>query len=414
MHIRLVAMGSHGDVVPFIALAFALVSRGHDIVLAAPASFEEMATRAGVPFHGLGTRDLYEQCLRAADLWRPVRGITALFSQLSVATQQTYDWLVHESLNHDIVVVASSLSLGARVVEDKLALRVITVHASPILVESRHASPLLPGLSMRWMTSSRFRHWLGRGAERFVLGPAALPSLNALRSRLDLPAVRRLRHWWNSPSRVVLMFPAWYAPPQADWLPQAKQAGFPASTSSGHAEGLERDLSAFLMQGPAPLVFTYGTAMRQGKRFFETAIAVCRRMNRRGILLAAAGDQVPSGLPEGVIHRPYVPLSLLLPRSAALIHHGGIGTLTQALAAGIPQLIVPMAFDQFDNGDRVRRLGVGLTLSPNRFTPARAARCLNRLLLSPQVAQRCRNTRALMAREDGVSVACDYIEAAES
>jgi rhamnosyltransferase subunit B len=49
----------------------------------------------------------------------------------------------------------------------------------------------------------------------------------------------------------------------------------------------------------------------------------------------------------------------LLPQVAALVHHGGIGTTAAALAAGIPQLIAPFAFDQFDNAARTVRLGVG-------------------------------------------------------
>lgn len=112
-----------------------------------------------------------------------------------------------------------------------------------------------------------------------------------------------------------------------------------------------------------------------------------------------------------MIHAAYAPLSALLPRCAALIHHGGIGTVAQALSAGIPQLIVPVAFDHFDEAERVRHLGLGTTLSRRRFTPARAARHLDQLLASPEVARRCRQARDRMAGEDGVSSACDRIEA---
>jgi UDP:flavonoid glycosyltransferase YjiC (YdhE family) len=395
-----------------MSLASELISRGYNLILAAPAPFKEMASSAGIPFYGLGTKHSYEESLKELDLWHPVRGVSALFSHVSLATHQTYEWLSQQALTQDVLVVASSLSLGARIAQDKLGLRVVTVHASPLLLESRYDSPMLPGGWMRWLTSHRLRHWIGRGAEHLVIGPAALPELNALRSRLKLPAVKRLRHWWNSPNRVVLLFPAWFAPPQSDWLSQAIQVGFPLLKRNRSTEHLQANVSSFLKDGPAPLVFTYGTAMRHGRLFFETAIAVCRRMNRRGILLTAATDQIPSNLPADIIHSTYAPLGLLLPHSAALIHHGGIGTLAQALAAGTPQLIVPLAFDQFDNGDRVRRLGVGSILSAKRLTPARAARHLNHIMGSPQVAQRCREVSNLMVLEAGVDVACDSIEAA--
>ena len=412
MQIHLVAVGSHGDVLPILALGVELIRRGHGVVLAAPAPFEGLARRAGVPFHGLGTRDTYEQAMREPDLWHPRRGVGTLFGGLSDLTEQTYHWLAqqHRRLREGLVV-ASSLSLGARIAQEKLGLNVITVHAMPLLVESRHAAPLLPGLGLAGLMPSRVRHWLGRGADRYVIGPAALPPLNALRARLDLGPVRRLRYWWNSPSRVLLMFPDWFAAPQPDWLPQAVQTGFPIVDRLGDEQALSPALESMLAEGSPPLVFTYGSAMRKAQRFFSTAVSLCEHMGRRGILLSPQDGQIPPDLPEGVIHVPYAPLSALLPRSAALIHHGGIGTVAQALAAGTPQLIVPVAFDHFDEAERIRRLGLGASLSRRRFTPARAARRLDSLLASPEVARRCRQVRERMAEEDGVSSACDRIEA---
>ena len=64
----------------------------------------------------------------------------------------------------------------------------------------------------------------------------------------------------------------------------------------------------------------------------------------------------------------YVSLRRLLPSCAAIVHHGGIGTTSQALAAGIPQTIGPLAFDQFDNAARVERLRCGRWLrNPSRL-----------------------------------------------
>jgi UDP:flavonoid glycosyltransferase YjiC (YdhE family) len=119
---------------------------------------------------------------------------------------------------------------------------------------------------------------------------------------------------------------------------------------------------------------------------------------------------VPTDLPASVLHVPYAPFSRVLPRCAALVHHGGIGTVAQALAAGIPQLVVPVAYDHFDEARWLRRLGVGAALSQRRFTPARAAPTLRRLLSDPCVAQACTAAKLRMAQEDGVVEACDAVE----
>ena len=95
-----------------------------------------------------------------------------------------------------------------------------------------------------------------------------------------------------------------------------------------------------------------------------------------------------------MIHRSYIPLGTLLPRAAALIHHGGIGTTAQGLAAGVPQLVMPMSHDQPDNAARLRHLGVGAALSPPRFTDTRVAQALDRLLRSETVRARCRDLAA--------------------
>ena len=74
--------------------------------------------------------------------------------------------------------------------------------------------------------------------------------------------------------------------------------------------------------------------------------------------------------------------------SAAFVHHGGIGSSAQGLAAGVPQLIQPMAFDQYDNALRLRRLGVAEELVPKRFRGAAVAGALSRLLSDERIAQR--------------------------
>ena len=97
-------------------------------------------------------------------------------------------------------------------------------------------------------------------------------------------------------------------------------------------------------------------------------------------------DQFPPQLPRRVVTARYAPFSKLLPGAAAIVHHGGVGTTSQALRAGIPQVVVPMAFDQFDNAQRVYNLSCGSWLPMTRCTSRRLLTHLERL---PQVATQC-------------------------
>ncbi|MCJ2076560.1 glycosyltransferase [Methylobacterium sp. E-016] len=410
MRVQILAVGTHGDVLPMVAIGVELVRRGHAVTLVAPAPFTGLAARAGLAFYPLCTQAEYDRLLGTHDLWRPWRGAQIMLAAVAAMAEPAYRWIASEQATGGGVVVTSTLGLGARVAQDKLALPIVMVHVTPFLMESRYAPPRLPGLPLPRLLPARFRHWIGRGADRYVIDPSALPGLNAFRTTLDLPPVRRLRHWWNLAPTLILMFPRWYAPPQPDWPTHALQVGFPVADRFGDAAELSEDLAAFLRSGSAPLVFTYGSGMRRGRPFFKTAREICDRMGCRGILLAPQAGQVPPDLPPHIIHVPYAPLAALLPHAAALIHHGGIGTVAQGLAAGIPQLVVPVAFDHFDEARRLIELGVGASLSRRRFSPDRGARALHRLLNSPSVSEACTSLRIKSAASDGVRDACDAIE----
>jgi UDP:flavonoid glycosyltransferase YjiC (YdhE family) len=210
--------------------------------------------------------------------------------------------------------------------------------------------------------------------------------------------------------RIVALFPEWFSPRQPDWPAQTRLTGFPLYSEEGVVEPAA-DVVRFIEEGP-PLVFTPGSANVFGRDFFAAAAEACQRLGRRGLLLTRFAEQVPRSLPAGVRHVDFVPFRWLLKRSALLVHHGGIGSMSQALAAGVPQVIMPMGFDQFDNAARVERLGVGRSLPPKRFRGPALADLIHGLLADAAVAGRCRDVAARLADADGLALACDEIEAA--
>jgi UDP:flavonoid glycosyltransferase YjiC (YdhE family) len=174
------------------------------------------------------------------------------------------------------------------------------------------------------------------------------------------------------------------------------------------------ELVRFLDDGPPPIVFTLGSAaVLDAGQFYVESAAAARMLGRRAILLTGSGGQnCPSPLPPGVAVCEYAPFSELFPRAAAIVHHGGIGTTTQALRAGRPMLVMPYSYDQPDNAERVARLGVARTISRGRYTASHAAAELDRLLTNSAYAERAAVVGARVGAEDGVTIACDALEAA--
>lgn len=411
MKVILTPVGSSGDVHPFVGLGLALRRRGHDVTVMTNGHFGPLVQRAGLEFVELGEAQQYYDALNNPDIWHASRGFGVVANMIMQLVRPMYDELAERYVPGQTLVVGASLALGARVAQEKLGLPLVTMHLQPSLFRSRLDPPrfadlIVPGYSPRWFR--RFICWLGDVA---MVEPVIGRPLNQFRRELGLaPAKGIFRSWWNSPQRVLAMFPEWFAPKQPDWPEQVRLMGFPLYDEKG-VTAVPPDLEAFLQAGDRPIVFTPGSAMRFGQSFFTAAAGACQKLGRRGLLLSRFPEHIPANLPAGVRHFDYAPLSLVLPRSAAMVCHGGIGTVSQALAAGVPLMIMPMSHDQPDNADRLQRLGVGTSLSPRRFTAERLAEKLRGLLDSPEVAQRC---KAIAAKFEGVNAlarACEEVEA---
>jgi rhamnosyltransferase subunit B len=175
--------------------------------------------------------------------------------------------------------------------------------------------------------------------------------------------------------------------------------------------GLPRKLAHFLDDGEPPLVFTLGTAVvTDAGPFYHHSVAAAKLMGRRAILLVKNPRVLLPALSEGVVACDYAPFSLIFPRAAAIIHHGGIGTTAQAMRSGRPSLVMPCAWDQPDNAERAARLGIARTIAQNRYDPHRVSAELGLLLEDPAYAQRAAEIAAKVRQEEGVKSACDALE----
>jgi rhamnosyltransferase subunit B len=405
------ALGSYGDVHPMVGLGAALVARGHRVKIITNPYFEDVVTGAGLEMIGLGTREEYLRLSQHPDLWHPLRGPKLVLGYASARMlRPLYDSLIANYVAGETVFCAHGMDLASRVAGEKLKAPVASILFAPGMLWSMHDSPRLKGALLgegvpRWL--KRFQFMV---SDTFFIRPLLGPELNRLRGELGLPAVQRIFSQWLFASDLPLgLFPDWFGPRQPDWPANTKTVGFPLWDTPGHA-ALPEEVREFLAAGAAPIAFSPGSANNEAHHFFEAAVEACQQLGRRGILLTKYDHQLPAKLPDSVYHVGFVPMSQLLPRTAALVHHGGIGSCAQGFAAGIPQVVRPMSYDQFDNSRRVVRLGVGMEISVRRFTGGRIADALAALLASPTVASRCRDLASRCNGSAALSAACDALE----
>jgi UDP:flavonoid glycosyltransferase YjiC (YdhE family) len=411
MDILFIAFGSHGDVHPFVGLARAMQARGHAVRVAANEIFAEMIGKAGVGFVQCGDRANFERVMNNPDTWNAQKGPAVVLEETAKTLRQMYDLVLAET-RENTLLVGSSLALGALCAAEKHQLKMVTVHLAPICIRSSVTMPILPGGINLNFAPMWARRMFWKIADRVVIAPMINKPLNAFRAEVGLPPVRNVQgEWWNAKLMTIGLWPEWYFPRQPDYPPQVRLAGFPLYDESDHVS-LDPEVEAWLDAGDKPIAFTPGSAMVFGHKFFETAVDVCQRLGRRGLLLTRHPQQVPANLPPTVRHVPFAPFGLLLPRCAAAVHHGGIGTTAQALRAGVPQFMMAMSHDQPDNAEICRLLGVADWTSPRRFTGSRVARKLSRLLESSEVAQACAKIAACAANDRSLETACGLLESA--
>lgn len=409
MHAVLVTYGSLGDLNPFIGLGARLRARGHDVTMIVGANLKAFATGHGFKVLAYGTEDHFRVVFGNPSFWTKVRGMNIVGRSICECMAGQYEAIAAQRHLGDVVLLAHPLAFGARVAHDRLGLPLVTILLSPANVPSAHRMPLALGYpsaanSLPLPLKRRLVRIGARAADR-VLGRS---SINAFRARVGLePLTQPIMRWWLSPQQAVALFPDWYGTPQPDWPGQIRVTSFPRFDPPST---VSPELRAFLDDGEPPVLFTLGSRMAHGRAFFRAAVEACALLSRRGVLVTESVADVPRQLPAHLRHFDHIPFGAVLKEHAAIVHHGGIGTLAQGMAAGIPQLIMPMAFDQSDNADRARRLGVGAWLSPRSHRPHTIARKLRYLLDSDRVAERCAAVAKELADVDPIADACQLIE----
>lgn len=415
MRALLIPVGSHGDVHPFIAIGRALSRRGHEVTVMTNPYFDALVRDAGLKPRALGERQDLRQAIRETpDSMHRLRGATAILRDMMLPLVP--DMLARvgaaiRELRPDVMVI-HPLALGVPWLCEKHGVPWAVATLAPCAWMSRHEPviaikhPFRPEDPPLWWS----RLFLAGG--RRMLARACDRELNALRRTMGLPMERD--QFAGAMRGGMVNLALWsraFRAPVRDDPPRAVVCGFPWHDRHREGEAPAEELDRFLNDGEPPIVFTLGTAaVHLAGRFYHDAAEACRVLGRRGLLLVGRPENEPRDLPPGVRAFTYAPFSTLLPRAAATVHHGGIGTTAQALRAGRPTVAVPMAHDQFDNAARVFRLGVSRTVDFHRLSIARLSRALREVLDHPAFARRAAELGPVIASEDGGETAAAAVE----
>ncbi len=412
MHILFASLGSLGDLHPVMGMAVELKRRGHRVRIASTPFYREKVEGLGLEFSPVRPAwdptdtSLIAQCQDMR------RGTEILLRRLVLPhLRDTYDDLLAAADGIDIMI-AGELLYAAPLVAEKLRLKWASAILSPCTFFSSYDPPVLPNVPelqyLRW-AGPGFHHALQRMSARAI--HHWWKPVRELRSQEGLgPGKNPLLADKYSPHLVLALFSRQLAKPQPDWPANTLQTGFVFHDQSNAAEALSGELETFLANGTPPLVFTLGsTAVHNPGVFYAESVKAARKLNQRALLIGADAAEYTSG--PNLFVTKYAPYSQVFPRCAVIVHQGGVGTTAMAMRAGKPQLIVPYGWDQPDQAARIVRMGTGLTIARKKYSAERAAKTLHKLITDEAFTQRSAEAQKAMQAEDGLSSACNAIEA---
>ncbi len=418
MRIVLSNIGTFGDINPLIAIALELKRRGHTPVMAVPAVFEPKIAPLGLDFHAIRPDIDPKNNLLVEMIYDVKKGTeTGLREFLFPVLRHTYDDLLDaatQPARADLLLLGE-LNYAGPLVAEVTGISWASYVLAPLSFFSAFDPPVLPPYP-RLARADKAVPGFGRvirRVARFVTRKWPHP-IYVLRSELGLAMGKNpIFDAKHSPWLVLALFSRVLGTEQKDWPPNTRITGFCFYDADAGNQALPPHLEAFLAAGPAPVVFTLGSAavLAAGK-FYEVAARAAIKLGIRAVLLIGNDprNRLKQPLPDSICVAEYAPYSELFPRAAMVVHQGGVGTTAQCLRAGKPMLIMPYSHDQPDNARRMRRLKLARVIERGKFTAPRVARTLDAMLAEPKYTVRAAEVAAQLAQEDGVRSASDALE----
>lgn len=408
MKITILTYGSRGDVQPFIPLSLGLKARGHDVKLAAPSRFGDLVEGHGIQFVPLAGEP-EELSRRLNDAGNNF--IRMVFDMMDHAVEIGADVLrqTEEACQDaDLIIHTFSHAVGAHTLAREKNIPDIHIQTFPMFTPTGdYPNVTLP--DWKFPPLNRFTHVL---SQKITWWGSRL-GFEQVRRRAGLPKRKLYSPFDSDPARprtpILCAWSPGVIPPSSDWLPHVHVTGWYFPDPNGHYIP-PAELEKFLESGGPPVCISFGSMVNRDVENIDRVVRESLvQTGNRGIILSG-WSRVKNHSSDQLLYLDAVPHDWLLPRCRMIIHHGGAGTTSAGLRAGIPNIVVPFTADQPFWGRRVHVIGAGPRPIPVRKLSTEK---LTRAILeaeSDPYRERARTAGQMVRNEDGVGQAIAFIE----
>lgn len=223
---------------------------------------------------------------------------------------------------------------------------------------------------------------------------------NAVLATLDPGAVASNDAFAETGDVLLLNYPEeLHAPDRTALLPRHAFLG-----SSVRSEEPDEEVEAWLARDGAPVVYvSLGSFLSVRSDVLARVAEALRSLDVRVALAAGSTSRDELGpIPASWLVRAELPQVTILGQAVLAISHGGNNSVTEAMAAGVPLLLLPLSTDQFAGAAAIEAAGLGEALDPNAATPAQLRTAAEHLLaLAPDASARLARLSLDLTRDPG-------------
>lgn len=339
MKITIVIYDTRGGVQPMLALADGLIKRGHEVLFCANPENEKLVTSYNCSFIPFGPNVKEQMKINAANKKSPDSFSSA--KRIKIETEKQIE-LLPKIIQGSDLVLATGIVFGVRSATEiaKVPFRLIIFYPSAL------------GPGKAGSLFSRLKFKIGMSMLNILLKS----SINKKRKEAGIATVKNVAKYFGGNDIIVA----------SDVVLNRVQEGVTATyTQTGYMflpplRELAKDVETFISAGKPPVFISFGSnPILNPDKLTNIFERVLKETNERLIISKGWAELTTISSSANVLYVDDVPFELLFPKMAAIIHHGGSGTMASAAKAGIPQVAFPYMFDQFENRKTIVKLGLG-------------------------------------------------------
>ena len=413
MKITFLTLGSRGDVQPCVALAKELIKNGHDALICTGASFKKFIEENGVGFHE-ATADLMA-ILDSEEGKKVFNGgnyniIKMLkFSKevITPAYRKSMDDFLDASKESDIIIYHPK-ALAAVDIAQYLNIPCIYMPPVPIVY------PITEFPNFAISPDKNFGAFLNKLTYKAtLLGESSyIKHINDFRKKsLNLPNRKSGELMFklnNKDIPIIYPISPFLFKEVESWKDKVFISGF-FFLDIGESK-LDEELEKFIESGKEPIVVSFSSMpLKNPIEFKEKLIKALKETENRAVILTGTSGMTFEN-DENIVAIEKAPHRLIFKRAKGIIHHGGVGTMSEALLSGVPQLIMPFTVDQPFWAHRLYTKGY--SIKPLREKNLLVSDLVNALkeMESEKYIKNAREIKDIIESENGLENTVKYIE----